>query len=226
MAITGQFRGPKAKMFIDISSMDRRTLATLLYHLLMLDIQHSMDLYVFYAPATFTAPPRELSPVKFSGPINDLLGGGPRDPRLPTIMFIGLGYEVGLALGMVETFEPASVFAYVPRGSDQRYDRQVDRANLPLFADGRYVTRVGYAVGAPTNTLLDLKQRILSVKDQARVVLIPLGPKMFSAISIICGYVYSPDICVWRVSSQIVEDTAQRVSDGTITGFRLRIEPA
>jgi hypothetical protein len=216
-------RRDEVRLFIDVSSMDRRTLSVLLYHILCSSPAERTQLYVLYSPGKFTDPPRSLIPVQFSGAVNDLLGGQPRDPRLPTVIFVGLGYEVGLALGVVEAFEPETVFAYAPRGSDKRFDRQVDRVNLPLFSEGRYVSRVEYSVNAPANTFIDLKERILAVKDQARVVLVPLGPKLFSAISILCGYIYSPDICVWRVSSQINEATAQRYADGDIIGFRLQI---
>lgn len=212
------------RIFLDVSSMDRRSLGIVLYHLLTTPPAGRIQLYILYAPAVFTAPTRHIRPVKFSGPVNDLLGGGPKDPRMPTVMFLGLGYEVGLALSMVETFEPASVFAYVPRGTDKRFDRHVDRINLPLFADGRYVSRVEYPITAPTNALIDLKERLLAVKDQARVIMVPSGPKMFSAMGILFGYVYSPEVCVWRVSSELVPATAQRHAQGTITGFRVEIE--
>lgn len=213
----------EVRVLVDISSMDRRTLSFILYHLLVEPPAHLTQLYVTYAPATFTSPPREMLPVQFSGPVNDLLSGAPKDPGLPTVLFVGLGYELGLALGMVETFEPASVFAYVPRGTDKRFDRQVDRVNLPLFTDRHFVNRIEYGVNGPANTLIDLKERLLAVKDKSRVVLVPSGPKLFSAISILCGYIYSPDICVWRVSSRLQEETAQKYADGSIVAFRVQI---
>jgi len=217
-------RESELRLFIDVSSMDRRTLAMVLYHFVTISYGVKVQLYVLYAPATFNLPPKDMAPVQFSGPVNDLLGGVPKDPKLPTFMFIGLGYELGFALSMVETFEPATVFAYVPRGTNKNFDRWVDRVNLPLFSDGGYVTRILYSVFAPANALIDLKERLLAVKDQSRIVLVPAGPKLFSAMGILCGYIYSPDICVWRVSSQLDPSNAQRIADGSITGFRLQID--
>ena len=216
----------ETRLYVDISSMDRRTLAVVFYHLLSTHYSNRTHVYVLYAPAKFGPPPKEMAPVQFSGPVNDLLGGSPRDPKLPIFMFIGLGYELGFALSMVETFEPAMVFAYAPRGNDKRFDRCVDRVNLPLFLDRGYINRIPYSVNASANTLIDLKERILAVRDQCRVVFVPSGPKLFSAMGILCGYIFSPDICVWRVSSQIDLTNAQRVPDGSITGFRLQIDDA
>jgi len=212
------------RILIDVSSMDRRTLSLLVFQILSKCTSRRTNLFFMYAPSLFTLPAKKLIPVEFSGPVNDLLGGEPKDPRSPTVLFLGLGYELGLALGVVETFEPARVLVYAPRGLDKNFDRQVDKANLPLFSDGRYVDRIEYSLTAPANALIDLKDRFLSMRERAQIVFVPLGPKLFAAMAILCGYIYWPDICVWRMSSRLDEQNAQREADGTLTGFRLQID--
>lgn len=212
------------RLLIDVSSMDRRTLSLLIFQVLRGCVSSRTQVYFLYAPSFFTPPAAKLIPAEFSGPVNDVLGGEAKDPRSPTVLFLGLGYELGLALGVVETFEPARVLAYAPRGVDKRFDRQVDRANLPLFSDGRYVDRIEYSLRSPANAMIDLKDRFLSMREHARIVFVPLGPKLFASMAILCGYIYWPDICVWRISSRLDEKSAQREADGTVAGFRLQID--
>ena len=217
---------PVSNIFVDISSMDRHTMSRVIYQLLRSVGDSETNLYVLYAPAEFRKPPPHQVPVESSGPINALLAGHPRDPRLPTILFLGLGYEVGLALGVVETFEPARVLAFIPRGRDKRFDHEVDRANAPLLADQGYIRRVYYSVQAPANAFLDLKERVLGMREQAKIVLVPLGPKIFSSMGILLGYIYTPDITVWRFSAQIDPSTANRRADETIVGYKLEVRPS
>jgi hypothetical protein len=212
------------RILVDVSSMDRKTLSLVIFRLLSDSNASRTSIAFLYAPVKFIKPPRTLVPIEYSGPVNELLGMQPRDPNSPIIMFLGLGYEIGLALGVVETFEPASVLAYIPRGTDKNFDREVYRANLPLFADGKYVSRIEYNISSPANAMIDLKDRFLSAKDRARIVFVPMGPKIFSAMAILCGYIFWPEVCVWRISSRISKENAQRYADGSITGFRLQID--
>ncbi len=212
-----------SKIFVDVSSMDRRTMSLLIYKLLSATTELSATIYFLYAPAKFKAPAAEQLPVDFAGPMNAILASTPKDPKLPTVLILGVGYEVGLALGVVEFFEPARVLAYVPRGTDRRYDHAVNRVNAPLFADQQYIDRISYNLLSPPTVFVDLKEHVLSLRDQARVILVPLGPKIFTSMAIILGYLYAPDLTVWRVSSAIDWPNAEREADGSVLGFALKV---
>jgi hypothetical protein len=214
------------KVFVDLSSMDRRTMSLVIYHVLRASEGKSIDMDFLYAPAQYSDPPEDMLPIQSSEPVNALLAGNLRDPRLPTILFLGLGYEVGLALGVVEFFEPARVLAFTPRGTDPRYDAMVDKVNYTLLSDQDYISRIEYSVMSPTNTLIGLKERMLALREIARIVFVPLGPKIFSSMAILLGYLYAPDITVWRVSTRINPKDADRVADGSIIGYKLQIRRA
>jgi hypothetical protein len=213
-----------ARVFIDVSSMDRHTMSLVIFHVLKSIGDSSADVHFVYAPAQFSPPPETQLPLESSSPVNALLAGRPREPRTPTIVLVGVGYEIGLALGVVEMFEPAHVVAYVPRGSDKQFDTEVDRVNAPLFMEQRYVTKVEYSVGSPAATFIDLKERVFSLGSEARLVLVPLGPKIFSAMCLLLGYLCSPDVAVWRLSTQLDVGKADREADGKIVGFTLKIK--
>jgi len=210
-------------IFLDVSSMDRRTLSLVIYRLL-----HSLELlsatiYFLYAPAKYREPTTEQLPVDYSGPMNSLLTSAPRDPRFPTILFLGVGYEVGLALGVVEMFEPARVLAFVPRGADKRFDHAVGRINAPLFMDQNYISDIPYNLLAPASTFIELKERVLSLRDSAKIIVVPLGPKIFASMGILLGYLFAPDITIWRISSVVDWLNAEREADGSILGYKLDI---
>lgn len=215
-----------ADVFIDVSSMDRRTMSWVIYHVLRNVGDSSLSVHFLYAPAQFSAPPETQLPLESSSPVNSLLASYPREPKTPTVLVVGVGYEVGLALGVVETFEPARVVAYVPRGSDKRFDAEVDRVNAPLFMDQGYVTRSDYYVSSPAAAFIDLKDRVFSLRAEARVVLVPLGPKIFSSMCLVLGYLCSPDVAVWRLSTQLDPRNADRKPDGKIVGYTLHIHAA
>ena len=212
-----------SRMFVDVSSMDRRTLSLLIYKILSSTKTSSTTIYFLYAPAKFKAPSPEQLPVDFSGPMNAILASALKDPKMPTVLILGVGYEVGLALGVVEFFEPARVLAYVPRGVDRKFDHEVNRVNAPLFADQQYIDRISYNLLAPPSVFVDLKEHVLSLRDWAKVILVPLGPKLFASMAIILGYLYAPDLTVWRVSSVVDWINAEREADGSVLGFTLKI---
>jgi len=213
----------RGRMFVDISSMDRRTMSLVIYHVLRTVQKRAMEICFLYAPAKYNDPPEDMLPIQSSEPVNALLSGAPRDPRLPTILFLGLGYEVGLALGVVEFFEPARVLAFTPRGTDPRYDTMVDQVNETLFSDQDYIKRIDYSVLSPANTLIALKEQVLALREIAKIVFVPLGPKIFSSMAILLGYLYAPDITVWRVSTQLDPNQADRIADGSIIGYKLQV---
>jgi hypothetical protein len=87
------------------------------------------------------------------------------------------------------------------------------------------IHRISYNVLAPPQVFIGLKEQLLSLRDTSKIIVVPLGPKIFASMCIILGYLYAPDLAVWRISSVVDWANAEREPDGSVTGFQLKIAP-
>lgn len=207
------------RIAVDISSMDRERLARTL---LALTTDHDCALEVdfFYAVAQFSKAVGHEGTVRVNRPVEGFEGWA-SDPALPAVCVVGAGFEGDLILGALEQLEPAETVAFVPFGEDERYDSVLRRNNATLF-DDRLVRFVPYEVGFPHQTYSHLDGLVHRLVQNHRVIIIPLGPKIFALAGMLVS-LSEPNVTVWRLSADDGREPTDRRASGKITGLRVRI---
>ncbi len=198
-------------VLIDITVMSRHRLATLIC-MLIDKLPKNSTINIIYMLSEFVEPPQEYSPIRKVGEITPQLAGGIGDLGLPTSLVFGLGYEKSKALGVANLLDTNCIFAFIPQSPIEGFEELVQDNNKELLASIPKESIFRYDVCAPYSTYLSMKSIILSLSDFSRPLLIPLGPKIISAIGVIIGKELFPELPVWRVSSEHSETPVERPS--------------
>jgi len=210
-----------AKICLDVSSLNRGAMAALISELLDSDFFEHAQITILYSVAVFEPPPlEELDFLDFS-PLQNF-GGWTSNPERPTALVLGLGYETDHAVGALEFLDPSVTFAFFPVGSDPRFEQQVAEANRSFFELISPDRVIKYSVMSPYQTFWDMRSLILSVKGVARVVLVPMGPKIFSSLCLISQRMFGDEISIWRASGHSLATARDATASGQITGYVVR----
>ncbi|MFQ2287925.1 hypothetical protein [Aeromonas sp. s3] len=200
-------------VFVDITVMSRHRLATIIL-MLIKELPNKSKITISYSPSEFIPPSEQTSPIKIIDDISHYLGSYLGDLSLPTSLILGLGYEKDKALGLCNYLDVQHTFLFSPKSSEIRFEEYVYKNNQFLIESIGNNRVFYYSVESPYTTYLDLKHMVLSLSDYSRPLLIPLGPKILSAISVIIGYELSPKLPVWRASSEHNETPQDRPPSG------------
>lgn len=213
--------GQEPTILLDISVFSRHRLCKILWFLFG-SLPVGARVVVNYSVAEFVDPPVLGYPVRQFGPVIEELNTLPGRPSLPISVIVGLGYEPEKALGAVGVLDPGTVFFLVPLGVDSRYEESVRVSNQALLASYGSQAQLTYSIERPYSTYIDLKGLLSRLRLESRVMILPLGPKVLSAISIVLAWEYYPDISVWRVSSEEAETPVNKKSSGVIVEFLIQ----
>lgn len=205
---------------IDITVMSRHRLATLIC-LLIDNLPQESTITVVYSLSSFVEPPQGVSPIRVVGEITEQLSGNLGNLSLPSSLVIGLGYEKDKALGVYNYLDSTYTFLFVPKSIEEKFEEEVIKNNESLFRSTPKGNIFYYDVAAPYSTYLDLKSLLLDISDFSRPLLMPLGPKILSALSVIIGRELQPELPVWRASSEYNEIPTERPSSGTEISFTI-----
>ena len=212
--------GPRPRIAIDISCMDRDLIAHLVAEFSRWEIGTIFSVDYFYTPGRY-APGLlgSAGTITVNRPARGL-EGWPTYPDRPLACIVGLGYEGELALAAVESLEPSGLYAYSPRGVDQQYDLVVE-ANNSDFLKSMAEPCSYYDVKEPLTLYRSLSNLVRTLSVHSRLVLVPLGPKIFA---LICALVASDNpehVSMWRVSSGEDRIPEERLEAGVPMGIRL-----
>lgn len=216
-----QFDSPK-NILVDITVMSRHRLAMVLGRLMDI-LSAGSKLTVTYTLSTFIDPPEDSTPVKKVCEIAEGFEGVLGDLSLPTSVIIGLGYEKGKALGISNYLDSWRDYIFLPRSPILEFEKYVRENNNDLIESIPQEQILTYNVSSPYSTYLDLKSLVLSLRDFSRPLLIPLGPKILSALCVILSKELTPNVPVWRVSSEYKEAPVDRPSSGNEIKFTLQL---
>ena len=205
---------------LDITVMSRYRLASILCRLIK-KLPSDSIVSVVYSRSSFVEPPSDSTPIRTIGELSDELIGDVGDLSLPTCAIFGLGYEPDKALGVSNYLDSNIVLAYVPKSDEERFETCVLENNEDFLSQLASTNIASYSVDMPYSTYVDLKSLIISLKEITRPILIPLGPKILSAIGAVIGL--ELQIPVWRVSSDHEERPVERPASGNIIRFDLSI---
>ena len=216
------------RVLIDISSLSRLRLATLL-DIFVSDFPDTIFQVDFvYALAKYTPPSSSLVPNSHVGPVlKSNFTGWWDEPDRATSAIVGLGYEPDKALGAVEYLDPAEVWTFTPQSAIGEYTGALALANSALLENVRPDHQFTYIVHEPMDCFLTLESLVYGVMQKRNPILLPFGPKLFALCCLLVGCVH-PSVAVWRVSAQGAEPAVirQGESDDMIYGLAARFAPA
>lgn len=202
----------KPNVLIDITVMTRHRLAVSL-RTILINLPEGSMVTICYNASKYVEPPNELQPVRKVGPLIKELSGELGDLSSSTAVIFGLGYEELKALGVYNYLDPDISYAFIPTSENKKFECDVRKNNknlLGIIADQNINE---YNIYSPFDLYIDLKSLVLSLNENARVIIVPLGPKILSAMSLIIGMELSPEVPVWRVSSLHSELPVDRLAD-------------
>jgi hypothetical protein len=207
--------GRPLRIGVDISSMNRSMIAAALCAAFAVkDDIH--DLEVFYLPAAYDGPKYEFD-IRRIGAVIPELSGFDSDPSLPAGLILGVGYEYGVSLGVLNQIEPKWTLCFKPMSSDSRYDDAIRDANLGFDFGAQNVDTVDYPLSSPAATFQYLENVAFGMLSNYRVIIAPLGPKLFALIAMLVAVKHFGLISVWRVAAD--QEPREAVSNGSVTSI-------
>ncbi len=212
----------KVSILLDITSMSRFRFSTLIL-LILRRLKKGSSLTIKYSVSKFVSPPKIAPPVKIIEPISPRLAGIPGDLNKPTCCIVGLGYEKDKALGAVNYIDPGEVWALIPRSNEPKFEPIVMKNNYSLLKDIPIRNQFFYDVHNPIILYGDLKSIVLGLETTKRPVILPLGPKILCAISVVLSHELNSKLPIWRVSSKDQEEPSQKEANGKIVSFTVKV---
>jgi hypothetical protein len=216
-------QGAGLRVLFDISSCSRSTMAKVLT-VLALKLKCDVQLTCAYAVSAYFAPPEGELPSSVSEPVIGDLSGWSSDLSKPPCAIIGLGFEPGRALGSIDYLEVPEVRLFLPDGPDGRFADAVIEANRHLINEPG-VTVSSYHVLDPVDAYQKLESMVLGLLPRFRPIIIPLGPKIFAALSMLLALRLLPQVCIWRTSAGSGEEIADRPAGGEVAVFDYVMRP-
>jgi hypothetical protein len=193
-------RRPDGPMRIgfDVSSINRIMLVEILTRLARL-CREDDKVEVFYCPAAYQEPDWQFPQIERMGPINSTFSIIDTDPSKPLCLIFGAGFEAGISMGMISQLEPRVSFCFWGTGVDNRFDRAVRRANFNFEFDGFNTKAIAYNIRDPKGAFSQLESVVYGLISDYRVIIIPLGPKLFTFLTALIGMTYLGNVAIWRV---------------------------
>lgn len=210
---------------VDVSSMSRLRIASLIAAIMRGERPRRVVVDFLYAVAKWSKPVEEPEPIVYAGAVLPFFGGWSSKPELPSVALIGLGYEPDKAVGAYEYLEATRVWSFVPVSDDERYTRDIGRANESLFRRIPQKQQISYEVSQPFTTFGVIESVVYGELTGSRPVLLPFGPKIFALCAMLVACVHR-DVPVWRISSGQYGKPVDRVAAGPICGIRVKFGPS
>lgn len=186
---------------VDVSCMNRFRIAALVLQfkeLLMLN-SSNVEVFFVYSLAKYQAPPSVSARNEVVGPIHPRFAGWFTEPGRPLAIVAGLGYEEEKVVGATEYLQASRIIAMFPVSPILDYESPVRSANDSLLSAIPSGDIVRYSVADVRGTIASLSSVVRGLVETHNVVLLPLGPKLFTVASLFAFY-FHRDSSVWRVS--------------------------
>jgi hypothetical protein len=206
------------KVAIDVSSMTRELMFRLMRYMFDGMLKLNLQLVVLYATAEYQEPPRLDGPYVDFQPIVGC-EGWTLHPERPLSAVLGLGYEADQAIGTVEYLDPSGIWAFVPNGEDARFRRDLTRANEALWPILEPFHKLEYRIANPVHLYTELRGLVEVLARRSRVILVPGGPKIFSAMALLVGLEMGDEVSVWRASTHGVREIRNVRPSGAVARF-------
>ncbi|MDT0137316.1 hypothetical protein [Acidovorax sp. PRC11] len=213
-----------ASLLIDLSCLARQHIGGLFAAVKDLAKEGPVELQIAYSLARFVKPPVHWSTaIRRIAPVNSEFAGWTAAPDNPIELVIALGYEKGKAIGAAEYLEPGDTWLFVPTSPEEKYLREVKLQNKELLLE-RKTKQLEYEVLSPVDAYHALLSLVRGMRNVARPILLPFGPKIFFGLSLLVAMVIG-EAAVWFVDGENTSssDMSQPSRHAVIMGCR--IEP-
>ncbi|WLA66008.1 hypothetical protein QNN01_03820 [Bradyrhizobium diazoefficiens] len=208
--------GP-VRIAVDVSSMDRSLMARVL--LTVLDgLNDGETMLVLYSPSAYIAPPKDLVPIRNSTAAHPAIAVQVAPPDSGRIALLGVGYEYGVSLNILEAHEPDISFIFRPNGIDERFQQAGREANFGFDFGERNYEIVDYFLNDMAGAYDDISNLIVSTKHNSTIVAVPMGPKILSATMILAGRLHQPQVSVLRYSVASAGHYKDIGAEGVVVG--------
>ncbi len=216
-------KNKEISIFIDISCMSRLLMAELILALVILSKERKVSVTFLYAPAEFSQPSKGNPLITIAEPVVPDFAGW-SVPGLPTYAIFGLGFEYDRAIGSLELLDPARSWALMPVGENPKFEHEIKGANRNLedFLFENIISE--YRLDRPVDLFLRLQSLVSGLAQEAKVVIVPLGPKLFALTSLLVGLVSNSSVAVWRVSGGQADLPVDSEPTGKIIKFHTTFE--
>lgn len=216
--------GP-TRVAIDISSMNRTRIATVVDAL-----RHTAndDLVIdfIYVPQRYEKGPPKVEKASALEPVAANFAGWYTDASRPLVVLFGLGYEPLRAAGAIDVLEPKLAVPFFPVGKDEKFMRDVEANNKRVFSLPTVDPTRRYEIADPFSLFAELDSLVSFYDEEgSRLVLLPLGPKIFALVCILVASTRHPVTPVWRVSPGQREDPIDVQPDDQLVTLRVSTAP-
>lgn len=203
------------RIFVDVSCLSRIEMGGIFAALKEAAQLIEIRLSIGYCLARYSPPPEAHNPSnRRVSPVHPIFSGWTAAPHRPVDVVVSLGYEKGKALGAVEYLEPNRRWIFVPHSPESKFIKAVRKHNRELSsADGRVL--IDYDVLKPRETYFSLLSLVVGLLSNARPVLLPFGPKIFFAVSLLVA-ISVEEAAVWHVDGDDDAATGVQQSSGHV----------
>ncbi len=201
----------------DITSFDRGKIGRIIIRFFSLRDYVSSVTFV-YAPRTFKPfDMYKFYVVQSFGPALPAFFGTAHGFNKPLTLILGAGYEYGKAVGAIDTLEPDHIYCFRPTGTNPQFDRHIDLANVDFSFIENTENIFTYDLNDANRLYHSLRTLVNYEMVDQNVLLLPLGPKLFAALSMLIATVFHPNVMVWRHSTASAKQL-DTIEDAETTG--------
>ena len=208
-------------LFVDVSCLSRPVLAEIFAAIKSFAEKHPLVVKLGYSLAPYKKSSaywadenRCIRPVH-----RNFSGWSTFGAHAPLDIIVGLGYEKGKALGAVEYLEPRNQWIFVPHSPEIKYLIEVREHNNNLILENSDHV-IDYQVLNPVDTFYSLRSLVFGLRQSTRQILLPFGPKIFFAVSLLLALV-TDELAIWHVTGETLEHTARRPKHAVVMEFEV-----
>lgn len=191
-------RKQKVRIGFDISSVNRMILMDVLLALSH-QVRPADAVEIYYCPASYSEPDWIMPQIEQLGPINHSFSSMASDPTKPLCVILGVGIEAGLSMGIIDQLEPKLSYCFWGRSINPKFDAAVRRANFDFKFTGFNATTIDYQLTDPVGAFSSLESLTYGLVRDYRVLIVPMGPKLFALLAGLLGMSYPGSVAIWRV---------------------------
>lgn len=189
--------GP-VRIGFDLSSVNRLILFDVLTGIAR-SVRKEDEVSVFYCPAAFEEPQPQFPCIEKIGPINGTFSAFDADPAKPLCLLMGVGFDAGVSMGIISHLEPRLTYCLWGTGISKKFDDAVRRANFDFEFPGFNTRVLDYDIKDPVGAFQKLESITYGLRNDYRVIAIPMGPKLFTLHAALLGIAYFGEVAIWRV---------------------------
>jgi len=215
----------KFRVFVDVTCMPRVDMGLVFQEIRDVSASKGIDLdiVVGYVLGEYTPPPTALQYNEYIRPVTRGFAGWPVLASAPTALIVGLGYENGKADGACEYFDSTESWIFTPLSPIADYDGAVYENNRQVVDRATRQGRlIGYQVACPSEAFGKLGALISDQVVKANPVILPFGPKVFFAMSLLIAFVYK-EVGVWHATGDNGLPEVDHIPSGHIIAFRVQM---